>query len=135
VTHDPDLPLLVLKDGVYGLSIQVPDRALVYPVNQPSRRSNPEASVPGAKHNTDIVGRQRFSSQRTQRNELDAIESKHSRSRSYPKIPICRLCDGPWLASEISVLDSPRGMAILRDSVGRIESSHPTLKRKKESHK
>src|ERR1700678_995257 len=123
---EPDfsVPIFDHVSDVPSLSLLVCDQVMVCPVSQATGRCNPQASVSRRQQIINTGGRQLLAGQRTPGNKPYAIKSKKPSGSSYPNVPIRGLRDCERRARKISVLDSPRGVTILRDTTGRIERSH-----------
>src|SRR5271154_5096797 len=108
---------------------------LIHKVGQTRICSDPEAPVSCGQERMNLGGRQLLAGNRTPWNDPHTIKSEESGVGSYPNVPIVGLCNGRCHARKISAPNSPRRVAILRDTASRIERVHPTRGSKKENCK
>ena len=88
---------------------------IIYLVNQTRICAYPQAPVARAQYGIDGFGGKRFRCQRAPLDKTYTVKPEESGFSSYPKVPIGGLGQGAYTSTKESVLNPPRGVAVLRD--------------------
>jgi len=121
VAH-PDHAPAVLEESAEAPPLRIHHELPVSPARQALGRSNPKAAVTGSQEADDPVVRKLRSRRRLPGIEPHAVKTDQPGLGSNPQESVFRLGDRARLPGEVSIADTPRGVAVLREGVAGVEA-------------